>query len=99
MSASWSDSEDPISAEWGAHCRVVKGLYKATRAIFVRTLASNPMYRDLTDLMSQWDSNRVVHHTMAQVGKAWEETLDMAEQRRLSVETLHLTLSLVSCCE
>jgi hypothetical protein len=93
MSSSWSDSEDPISAEWGVHCRAIKGLYKATQAIFVRTLANNPMYRDLTDLMGQWDSNRGVHHTIAQVCEAWNETLDVAEQQRLNVETLHLVAS------
>jgi hypothetical protein len=93
MSASWSDSEDSGSAEWDVHCRVIKRLYKATRSIFVRTLASDPMYRDLADLMSQWNSDRGVHRTMAQVGEAWSETLDVAEQRRLSVETLHLVAS------
>jgi hypothetical protein len=93
MSASWSDTDELISAEWDAHCRVVKELYEATRSLFMRTKSSNPMYRDLTALMDHWDDSGGVHHTLAHAGEAWTETLDVSEQRRLSVETLHLVAS------
>jgi hypothetical protein len=81
MSASWSDEEDSGSAEWDVLCRVVKRLYGTTRALFLRTVPSDPVYPDLADLMSQWNSDHGVHRTLAQVGEAWSENLDVAEQR------------------
>jgi hypothetical protein len=65
-------------------------LYRTTRSLYMRTVTSDPVYHDLADLMSQWNSDHGVHRTLAQVGEAWSENLDVAEQRRLSVETLHL---------
>jgi hypothetical protein len=87
MSSSLSSSEELISAEWDDHCRADKGLYRATQAIFVRTPSNNPVYRDLVHLMGQWDRDLVVHAMMGQVCKAWNETLEVAEQRQLNVET------------
>jgi hypothetical protein len=90
MSASWSDDEDSGSAEWDGLCRVVKRLYRTTRDLFLRTLPSDPVYPDLADMMSQWNSDHGVHLTLSRVGEAWSVNLDVAEQRRLSVETLQL---------
>jgi hypothetical protein len=35
MSSSLSNSEEPTAAQWNAHCRAVKKLYRATQAVFV----------------------------------------------------------------
>jgi hypothetical protein len=91
MLSTLSNSEEPmVSAEWNAHCCAVKRLYRAMRAVFLKTPSSNPVFRDLADLMERWDQDRGVHDTLTRVCDAWNDTLEVAERRQLNVETLHV---------
>jgi hypothetical protein len=91
LSQSASDSEySVVSGKWAAHCRAIKSLRSSTLKLYLKVRTDDALYRDMSDLMAQWDRADGLPETLKAMCDSWNDVMEEADEHQLDIKTLYV---------